>query len=307
MPAPTAYTAADLTAVKKRVISILNANPGVWSASVSTDVGAFPDDAEILAAILEADSIICTEGYFQSVNDAMANQFAVTTAPLADQDSIPFHKGTINKVEVSKSSQTFVRTSGNVFTAAAHGLTTGQLVSLVTTGVSADLPDPLATFTNYWVIYLSANTFSLASSLSNALAASPIPITDAGTGTSTIIAWQIGVEARNIDDVTNATAVGETYVNTTGAFDFLYKEDSGVIYTPATYARVTYPEYVSNGATPRCNQNETTLLVATAVRILVKNASPAPFEAWINESVRGLQQLVEDGAYTAQHSEVANP
>ena len=305
MPAPTAYTAADLTAVKKRVISILNANPGVWSATVSGDVGAFPDDAEILAAILEADSIICVDGYFQSVNDTMANQFGVTTAPLADQDSIPFHKGTINKVEVSVSNQTFTRTSGNILTATAHGLVTGQLVSVINVGGA--LPAGLSAALNYYVIKLSANTFSLATSLPNALASSAVTITDAGTGTHTVIAWQIGIEARNIDDVTNATAVGETYVNTVGAFDFLYKEDSGVIYTPATYARVTYPEYVSNGATPRCNQNETTLLVATAVRILVKNASPAPFEAWINESTRGLQQLVEDGAYTAQHSEVANP
>ncbi len=300
-----AYTVADITDVKERLIALLNANPGVWSASVSGNVGAFPDDNEILAAILEADSIVCVDGYFQSVNDAMANHFGVTSAPLGTSDNIPFHKGTLNKVEVSTSNQTFTRTSGNILTAVGHGLATGQLVSLINVGGA--LPAGLSTLTNYWVIYLSANTFSLASSLAGALAGSAVTVSGAGTGTHTVIAWQIGVEADNIDTITNAIAVGESYVNTVGAFDFMYKEDSGVIYTPATYARVTYPEYISNGATLQANQNETTLIIFTAAAILAKNASAALFEYYQGLSQAGIQQVVNDGAYTAQHSEVNNP
>ena len=299
-----AYVPADIDDVRKRLIALLNANPGVWSASVSGDVGAFPDINEIDAAIFEADSIVCVDGYFQSVNDAMANHFGVTSAPLGNTDNIPFHKGTLNKVEVSISNQTFTRTSGNILTAVAHGLTTGQLVSLINVGGA--LPTGLAALTNYWAIRLTADTFSLASSLSNALAASAVIVSGAGTGTHTVIAWQIGVEAKNIDDVTNAIAVGETYVNTTGAFDHLFKEDSGVIYTPATYARVTYPEYISNGATLQANQNETTLLIFTAASILAKNASAALFDTYQQLSQAGIQQIVTDGAYTAQHSEVSN-
>lgn len=299
-----AYTVADITDVKERLIALLNANPGIWSATVSGDVGAFPDDDEIAAAILEADSIVCVDGYFQSVNDAMANHFGVTSAPLGNTDNIPFHKGTLNKVEVSISNQTFTRTSGNILTAVAHGLTTGQLVSLINVGGA--LPTGLAALTNYWAIRLTADTFSLASSLSNALASSAVTISGAGTGTHTVIAWQIGVEADNIDSITNAIAVGETYVGTAGAFDFLYKEDSGVIYTPATYARVTYPEYISNGATLQANQNETTLLIFTAASILAKNASAALFDTYQQLSQAGIQQIVTDGAYTAQHSEVSN-
>lgn len=300
-----AYTVADITDVKERLIALLNANPGVWSASVSGDVGAFPDDNEILAAILEADSIVCVDGYFQSVNDAMANHFGVTSAPLGTSDNIPFHKGTLNKVEVSASNQTFTRSSGNILFAVGHGLATGQLVSLINVGGA--LPAGLSPLTNYWVIYLSANTFSLASSLANALAGSAVTVSGAGTGTHTVIAWQIGVEADNIDTITNAIAVGESYVNTVGAFDFMYKEDSGVIYTPATYARVTYPEYISNGATLQANQNETTLIIFTAAAILAKNASAALFDYYQGLSQAGIQQVVNDGAYTAQHSEVNNP
>lgn len=300
-----AYTPADLTDVKERLIALLNANPGVWSASVSTDVGAFPSQSEIDAAIFEADSIVCVDGYFQSVNDAMANHFGVTSGPLGNTDNVPFHKGTLNKVETSISNQAFIRLSGNTLTASAHGLATGQLVSLYNVGGA--LPTGLAALTNYWVIRLTADDFSLASSLPNALGGTAVTLSGAGSGTNTIIAWQIGVEADNIDSITNAIAVGETYVNTAGAFDFLYKEDSGIIYTPATYARVTYPEYISDGAALQANQNETTVIIFTAAAILAKNASAALFEYYQGLSQAGIQALVTDSAYTAQHSEVSNP
>lgn len=302
-----AYEPAVLADVQERLIALLNANPGVWAATVSGDVGAFPDDDELLAAIFEADSIVCVDGYFQSVNDSLANQFAVTSAPLSSTSSVPFHKGTLNKVETSISAQAFTRTSGNILTATAHGLTTGQLVSLINVGGA--LPAGLALLTNYWVIWLSANTFSLAASLANALTASPVTLSGDGTGTHTVIAWQVGVEAKNIDDVTNMIAVGETYINTTGAMDFLYKDDSGVIYTPATYARVTYPEYIKDPglATLQANETETTLLIMTAAAILAKNASPAIFDYYQGLSQAGIQALVTDSAYTAQHTEESNP
>jgi hypothetical protein len=310
-----AYTPAVMADVKERLIALLNANPGVWSSSVSGDVGAFPSDDEITAAVLEADSIVCVDGYFQSVNDAMANHFGVTSGPLGNADNIPFHKGTLNKVELAKSvnslSQASITVGTDLITCpAAHGLTTGDIVTWKL--ISGALPTTSPVFvegTNYYAVVINSLTLKLARTLADALAATPVvaDITVAPTGQYLLIGWQIGVEARNIDDVTNMVAVGESYINTTGAMDFLYKEDSGVIYTPATYARVTYPEYISNGTTLQANQNETTLLIMTAAAILTKNASPALFEYYQGLSQAGLQQIVNDGAYTAQHTEEANP
>lgn len=303
------FTPADITGVQKRVISILNANPGVWSSTVSGEVGAFPSDAEILAAIFEADSNVCTEGYFQSANDAMANHFGVTSAPLADRDNVPFHKGTLNKVEVSKGvsslSQASITTGTDLITCpAAHGLNTGDMVTFLTVSGALPTASPaLADGTNYFAVVISPTTLKLARTLADALAATPVVIdlTAAPAGQYLLISWIIGVEANDIDDITNAIAVGEAYVEA-GAYDFLYKEDSGVIFTPATYARVTYPEYVSNGATLQANQNETTLLICNAVMILTKNASPAPFEVYAQEYQRGLQTIINDGVYTSQLS-----
>lgn len=73
--------------------------------------------------------------------------------------------------------------SGNVWTSTAHGLTTGLVVQLTT---SSALPTPLMTSTNYYVIRLTANTFSLASSLIHANAGTPITLSDAGTGNQTV-------------------------------------------------------------------------------------------------------------------------
>ncbi len=115
-----------------------------------------------------------------------------------------------------------------------------------------------------------------------------------------IVGWQIGIEAKDLDAVTNAIAVGDTYVGA-GSFDALYIPTDGQIYTPAVYARVTYPSYTRTEAL-QCRQSEEFLVIATTVRLLVKNASPAPFQDYITESVNGIQQLIQDGVYTQSMS-----
>lgn len=287
---------ANLTNVQKQVISILGANPASFASTVATSpvVGAYPSDPEILLAILQSDESVCTDGYFQSVNDALANPFNVTTAPLANRANIPFHRGDIDKVEVAQSAKAFTCTVANTLTITAHGYTTGQLVTAITTGT---LPTGMAVLTNYYVIVVDNASIKLATTFQNAVAGSNISITQAtGSGVHTLIAWVIGIEAKNLDDITNAIAVGNTYVQD-GAFDFLYKEDSGTIYTPADYVRLTYPEYVRT-STLQSYESEEFLVTCGAVRRLVKNASPAPFTTYVAESYRGIQQLVQDGQYT---------
>jgi hypothetical protein len=84
-----------------RIISILGANPGVWSTTVSGKVGAFPADNEITAAQLEADEWIATQCYFQSYNRSLRQPF-LTTATIVNRDPIPqFHGGALALVEYS--------------------------------------------------------------------------------------------------------------------------------------------------------------------------------------------------------------
>lgn len=72
--------------------------------------------------------------------------------------------------------------SGNVITATAHGGYTGGLVWIYSTG---SLPSPLVSTRPYYIIRLTADTFSVASTLANANAGTAVTLTTSGSGTIT--------------------------------------------------------------------------------------------------------------------------
>lgn len=78
---------------------------------------------------------------------------------------------------------TDVSAANDTITETAHGLVTGDAITLSTTGT---LPDPLATSTTYYVIRDDADTFKLATTAANATAGTQINITDTGSGTHTL-------------------------------------------------------------------------------------------------------------------------
>lgn len=209
---------AALTDVKERVIAILNANPGVWSSSVSGNVGAFPTDDEMDAAALEADEWVATRGYFQSVNSSLADGFETVSASLNKGDDIPFHHGDISRVELD--------------------------------------------------------------------------ITGAGGWTDEVI------QVNTKDDI-NELSANSAYVGASSTNEYLYALDNGRIYHNADFARVTYHLYTRTAAL-QCNQNEETLIIAKAISLLAKHASPALFDYWRGLAEQGLQELVSDGVYTQQ-------
>ena len=89
------------------------------------------------------------------------------------------------KINTFAPDATFTVVAGtDVGTAAENIMTlTGTEVRFTTTDT---LPAGLSLSTTYWLIYQSATTFKVASSLANALAGTAIDITDTGTGTHTI-------------------------------------------------------------------------------------------------------------------------
>lgn len=74
-----------------------------------------------------------------------------------------------------------------IFTSASHGLVTGDGPFQLSNSGGA-LPAGLSTLTDYWIIYIDANTFYLATSLALALggAANKVLISGNGTGTHTL-------------------------------------------------------------------------------------------------------------------------
>ena len=86
---------------------------------------------------------------------------------------------------VSPSAGTFTADAAtDVMTKTAHGFKTGLVVRVSNSGGA--LPSGLLAATDYYVIYVSADTFKLATSLVNANAGTAINITTNGTGTQTV-------------------------------------------------------------------------------------------------------------------------
>lgn len=97
-----------------------------------------------------------------------------------------------------------------VCTLASHGYTTGQVVRLTTTSA---LPAPLAVDTNYYIINLTANTFSLATTYHNAVDGTAIDITSAGTGTQSVYLYGGGANWYLFDDMSSVDPINFDYTD----------------------------------------------------------------------------------------------
>lgn len=102
---------ALLANTKPPLIQLLNANRGAYSTSVgttgATKIGAYPFDQEITDALLHADGLVVTEGYFQSKKEALRNRFYVDSGNIADGALIPEFDGIMGKKEWSTDSVTW--------------------------------------------------------------------------------------------------------------------------------------------------------------------------------------------------------
>lgn len=77
-----------------------------------------------------------------------------------------------------------VANATNIWTAVGHGLTTGQPVRLSTTGT---LPDGASASTTYYVLWLSADTFTLHTTNAGAVAGTgTLDVSDDGSGTHSV-------------------------------------------------------------------------------------------------------------------------
>ena len=97
-------------------------------------------------------------------------------------------------ITISKGNCTISQANPGVVTLNGHGLITGDCIELTTTGT---LPTGLSVNTNYYVIYLNANTFNLASTLALAIAGTGLQTTSAGAGTHTLRYCPFGISTVN--------------------------------------------------------------------------------------------------------------
>lgn len=89
-----------------------------------------------------------------------------------------------DKLHATVGTCTISNASPAIVTLNSHGLITGDCIHLTTDG---GLPTGLSINTNYYVVYINANTFNLATTYANALAGTKINTSSAGSGTHTCL------------------------------------------------------------------------------------------------------------------------
>lgn len=150
--------------------------------------------------------------------------------------------GSISGVQSTGGVSAEIDLATDVITIPSHGFTTGLKGQLTTTG---GLPAGLSLATNYFVIYVSASTIKLASSLANAEAGTAIDITTHGTGVHTFTPTALGGatvklqgsnDETNYDDlasqsVTISAAGNELFHVSNPAYDYLR-----ILFTPSAGA-----------------------------------------------------------------------
>lgn len=109
----------------------------------------------------------------------------------------------------SVGSPTISNATPAVVTLTAHGFITGDQLYFTTTGA---LPTGLSVNTIYYAIKTGANTFNVATSLANAIAATAIATSSAGSGTHTVVACPYGLgdgsTTFNVPDLRGRVAAG---------------------------------------------------------------------------------------------------
>ncbi|MCK5666376.1 MAG: hypothetical protein KAI17_22955 [Thiotrichaceae bacterium] len=83
---------------------------------------------------------------------------------------------------------TDVITADDTITIVAHGLVTGNRVQVATAGT---LPTGLAATTDYWIIKISDDLISFATTLANSAAGTVVSLTGAGAGASTVTRTEV--------------------------------------------------------------------------------------------------------------------
>lgn len=148
------------------------------------------------------------------VDVAVTSEFAASGGVGGTIVSRNSRYGVITTVTVTTpSAGTFTCAITDICTKATHGFKTGLKVQLTTTNT---LPAGVTTSTDYFVIVLTADTFSLASSLVLAQAGTPIDITNTGTGVHTITATALAGASLKLQGSMDGTTYVDLPIKATG-------------------------------------------------------------------------------------------
>jgi hypothetical protein len=167
---------------KKTVWSTIKSNLKTYLDTLYSSIPA--------GTVIESANLTAPTGWL-SCNGAAVSRTTYSTL----YDAITASKGTV----------TITSANPGVVSLTAHGLSTGSCIELTTTGT---LPTNLSANTNYYVIYVNANTFRLATSAANAIAGTAIDTSGGSpSGTHTLRHCPYGISGASNFLLPNRAAV----------------------------------------------------------------------------------------------------
>jgi microcystin-dependent protein len=156
----------------------------VWS-TIKSNIGVNP-----VGTVIESANLTVPTGWL-SCNGAAVSR---TT-----------YNSLYNAITASLGTVTITSANPGVVSLTAHGLSTGSCIELTTTGT---LPANLSANTNYYVIYVDANSFGLATSAANAIAGTAIDTSGGSpSGTHTLRHCPYGISGASNFLLPNRAAV----------------------------------------------------------------------------------------------------
>jgi hypothetical protein len=164
--------------------------------------------------------------------------YGVNSSSIDMLTGLPYIKGfavSLVATVTTPTPKTFTAAVTDIVTVVGHGYLTGLVLRGTTTGT---LPAGLALATDYFVIYIDADTFKLASSLVNAIAGTAVDITGTGTGTHTLTATALAGGSYKLQASTDNSAWNDlaAATNITANSNFLVQ----VVDPMYQYLRIVY-------------------------------------------------------------------
>lgn len=301
-------TVASFANCQSEVISLLQAaqNTAAWPTLPDGTKRQYASPAEIDNSILTVDGEICTL-ICNTLGHPYQSQFALTTVALQTGTlgiTLPIRNGMLLKVMCNSASNDLTGVTWSdttdILTKTNHGLSTGTPVQWTTT--LAPVGGGFAINTNYYVIYISANTFYLATTPYNAYNGTYIDISAvAAGGTNTLVPQYIeAFKGKSADEIKElmqyATLFGFDPTSNTKPNYFFIEGD--ILFCSATYTKIVYTDYTLT-ATTQAPQPYFWAIVAGAVGKLLKDGGDGEMASYylkIYESMKaeiaGLAQVI---------------
>ena len=161
--------------------------------------------------------IVKLRGKNATGSTAAADAWPVVSAKTLISTAVQFAYASANAADayyVSKGNPTMTIASPGVVTLSTHGLVSGDYVKFTTTGA---LPTGLIAGTQYFVIYVDANSFKLAASYADAInGKNPITTSGSQSGTHTLYAGGTGAREVTVKLIDSTGAYREEAVQLNG-------------------------------------------------------------------------------------------